>query len=165
MSSLQTYTNCSEPSPAAVQGGQAVDASPREKRAHDHFSALTPEKKGSTSLWSLCTALYSCALVYGAFSITPDLSAIKSERGCRKMEASGLGLSQGGIHAGLGRRSCRMGLHDDAQLHLGTPISFWRHLRPCHEPGEENTTVGWRMRQQMRAWMQRCSLKQPLVCW
>lgn len=128
MSSLQIYTNCSEPSPAAVQGGQAVDSSPSEKKmAHDHFSALTPEKKWCTSLWGFCTALYSRALVYGAFSIAPDLSIIKSERGCRKMEALGLGLGQGGIHAGLGRRSCRMWLRGDAQLHLGTPRS-WRHL-------------------------------------
>lgn len=96
----------------------------RKKWAHDHFSALTPEKKGGTSLWSLCTALYSCALVYGVFSITPDLSVIRSERGCRKVEASGLGLSQSGIYAGLGRRSCRMWPHDDAQSHLGAPISF-----------------------------------------
>lgn len=71
------------------------------------------------------------------------------------MEAEGLELSQGGIHAGLGRRSCRMWLHGDAQLYLGTPSSSCRHLRPCHQSGEENTAVGWRMRQQMRAWMKR----------
>lgn len=81
MSSLQSYTICSEPSPAAVQGGKAVDSSPSEEKkgTHGHFSVLTPEKNGGTSLWSFCTALYSCALVYGAFSITPDLPAIKRE--------------------------------------------------------------------------------------
>lgn len=55
--------------------------------------------------------MYSHALVYGAFPIAPDFLAeeIKSERGCRKMQASGLGFGQGGMRAGEGRKGGAVG--------------------------------------------------------